>query len=252
MFLLDPFRFGGLWTPANTTTDLWLDAADATTITTVSGAVSQWNDKSGNARNASQSTPGNRPSYQATGFNGKPTVRFDGINDQLDLVQFAQVSGQQIFMVVDTSLIGSDFREAMGRTSAAADNLSILYGGDASASQSYRPCVYWNGTQRAVWGQAVQRKAMIRWGFNSGATALTQVDAATAVTQSFTASQLTNWNKICLSAIQQAAVDVSEIVVISSPSQDIVDRLYGYFAHNWSLTANLPSNHPYKSAAPTV
>jgi hypothetical protein len=49
------------WTPANTTTALWLDAADATTITTVSSAVSQWNDKSGNNRNATQATASQRP-----------------------------------------------------------------------------------------------------------------------------------------------------------------------------------------------
>lgn len=39
---------------------LWLDAADSTTITTVTG-VSQWNDKSGNAYNLTQGTTGSQP-----------------------------------------------------------------------------------------------------------------------------------------------------------------------------------------------
>jgi hypothetical protein len=34
-----------VWNPSMISTALWLDAADASTVTTVSGAVSQWNDK---------------------------------------------------------------------------------------------------------------------------------------------------------------------------------------------------------------
>lgn len=42
---------------------LWLDAADAATITLDSGAVSRWDDKSGNGRNLTQSNPSNRPGW---------------------------------------------------------------------------------------------------------------------------------------------------------------------------------------------
>ena len=51
------------WTPANggVPTALWLDADDATTITKDGGnLVSQWNDKSGNARHVTQATAANR------------------------------------------------------------------------------------------------------------------------------------------------------------------------------------------------
>lgn len=49
------------WTPAQITTALWFDASDSSTITTVSGAVSQWNDKSGNNRHATQAAASERP-----------------------------------------------------------------------------------------------------------------------------------------------------------------------------------------------
>lgn len=65
----------------------WLDASDATTLTLVSGAVSTWSDKSGNSRNASQSTANNRPI--TTTVNGKTAVLFDGTND---LMTFTGVS----------------------------------------------------------------------------------------------------------------------------------------------------------------
>jgi len=51
---------------------LWLDASDISTITQSGGAVSQWNDKSGTGNNATQSTPGNQPTYSLSNiyFNG--------------------------------------------------------------------------------------------------------------------------------------------------------------------------------------
>ncbi|MFM6254192.1 MAG: hypothetical protein ACKPEQ_34470, partial [Dolichospermum sp.] len=68
-----------LLTPAQISTDLWLDAADSSTITLNGSTVSQWNDKSGNGRNAIQATATNQPAYTANGLNGKPVLTFDGI-----------------------------------------------------------------------------------------------------------------------------------------------------------------------------
>ena len=42
---------------------LWLDAADASTITLSNGAVAQWADKSGNSNNATQPIGSNQPAY---------------------------------------------------------------------------------------------------------------------------------------------------------------------------------------------
>jgi hypothetical protein len=50
---------------------LWLDAADASTITLDgSNNVSEWRDKSGNARHATQATAGSRPGYAADAVSG--------------------------------------------------------------------------------------------------------------------------------------------------------------------------------------
>ena len=45
-----------VWTPASLggTLGLWLDASDAASITSSGGLVSQWSDKSGNGRHATQ------------------------------------------------------------------------------------------------------------------------------------------------------------------------------------------------------
>jgi hypothetical protein len=43
-----------------------------------------------------------------------------------------------------------------------------------------------------------------------------------------------------------------EIIVLHSmPSTDIRQRIEGYLAHKWGITAKLPSNHPYKVNLPT-
>ena len=56
---------------------LWLDGADATTITESANKVSQWDDKSG-TKNAVQGTGIDQPNFNATGLNGKGTVTGDG------------------------------------------------------------------------------------------------------------------------------------------------------------------------------
>lgn len=75
----------GSFTPAAITTQGWWDASDSSTITLTSSKVSQWNDKSGNARHATQSTAGNRPVVATAVQNGKDALSFydDGTADWL-------------------------------------------------------------------------------------------------------------------------------------------------------------------------
>lgn len=57
---------------------LWLDASDSASITHSSGAVSQWNDKSGNGRHVSQSTASAKPTTGTNTLNGLNVITFDG------------------------------------------------------------------------------------------------------------------------------------------------------------------------------
>lgn len=56
---------------------LWLDVANTSSLTFNGSTVSQVNDLSGNGFHATQGTANNQPTYQATGFNSKPTLFFD-------------------------------------------------------------------------------------------------------------------------------------------------------------------------------
>jgi hypothetical protein len=47
--IINPHMF--IWTPAAMTTQLWLDADDADTITQTGSDIDQWDDKSGSGLN---------------------------------------------------------------------------------------------------------------------------------------------------------------------------------------------------------
>ena len=77
-------RGGGAYSPSNEAGNiLWLDSSDSNTITEVLGAVSQWDDKSGQGNHAVQATGAEQPTTNATTQNGKNVLDFDGTDDRI-------------------------------------------------------------------------------------------------------------------------------------------------------------------------
>ncbi|MEM7117180.1 MAG: LamG-like jellyroll fold domain-containing protein [Chloroflexota bacterium] len=79
---------------------LWL-RADRNVTMDGSNAVSNWGDFSGYGRDATQATGNSQPLFVADGLNGEPTLRFDGIDDFLDLAasSIEGVDGFTVFSV---------------------------------------------------------------------------------------------------------------------------------------------------------
>jgi hypothetical protein len=65
------------FSPANLNPQLWLDAADSSTITQSSGAVSQWNNK-GSLSNFAQSNSARQPTTGNSTLNGLNVIESDG------------------------------------------------------------------------------------------------------------------------------------------------------------------------------
>lgn len=63
--------------------ELWLDASVTATITHSSGAVSQWNDRSGKGRHHTQTTAGWKPITGTRTLNSLNVIDFDGTDDNL-------------------------------------------------------------------------------------------------------------------------------------------------------------------------
>jgi hypothetical protein len=96
----DTLVFSNFWTPQQASgLAIWLDAADPNTVVggTTADAVTQWNDKSGNGRNAVSATNG-RPTYQTTSLqNGNNTLRFN--NDSMQASFLTDPTAITHFMV---------------------------------------------------------------------------------------------------------------------------------------------------------
>jgi hypothetical protein len=89
---------------------LWLDASDATTITSVAGLVSQWTDKSANGYTFTQATSTNQPTTGTRTINSKNVLDFDGTTDYLystaaiSTWKFLHSTASTIFIVANTDV----------------------------------------------------------------------------------------------------------------------------------------------------
>ncbi len=96
---------------------LWLDATDSSTLTTVGSSVTEWRDKSGNGYIASAISDGKRPTYNATGFNGQPSIAFN--RDQLRVdgglsTITAANPDRTVFLVFDRTSANNSSMEIFG------------------------------------------------------------------------------------------------------------------------------------------
>lgn len=79
---------------------LWLDAVDSSTIDLSGTSVSRWRDKSGNSRDASNSTSSSKPILEYNKLNGFRAIKFDGSDDRLDGSFTYPTNGQTTLFVV--------------------------------------------------------------------------------------------------------------------------------------------------------
>lgn len=100
---------------------LWLDAADSSTLYQTSGGsiasvdgdpVGEWLDKSGNARHANQASGTNKPALKTGIKNGNNAIRFDGTNDFMVFNSIA--SNPFSIFLVKKSITLANYRQWIG------------------------------------------------------------------------------------------------------------------------------------------
>lgn len=234
------------WTPAQITTALWLDAEDTGTITLNGSTVSQWSDKSGNARNATQATGALQPTYVSTGLNGKPTVNFTVSNKMPTLNGAANGSGNfSLFLVrQETGSIAGftvPFAFYAGQTSVAHVNTPY------ATTNSF---VSWRGTVRSNPNILANTWYINSW-IEDGTTTVFHNNGLLTVT--YTGGSTPNSASSILMINDGSANHYAEVVIVHSAlSTDNRQKLEGYLAWKWGLQADLPVGHPYKNTPPTV
>jgi len=242
-----------LWTPLETTTDLWHDAADATTMTIVTG-VSEWRDKKGNGKKASQATGSKQPVVIPAGLNGLDVLRFTAASLQCLTGSVSLLPGatQATVFVVYAPRVTSGNMSVFGQTAgtgtntwrdlgfrtagAVGDPYLATYAGDltdsVAISASPKVASYkYDGTTLSLY----RHGALIA----SGARALNTVNVTYEIGHNAGGSY--------------PDMDLAEIIVVLSVLSDADRQLFdGYLHWKWGLQDNLPADHPYKSAAPTI
>lgn len=255
---------GAAWTPAELTSlALWLDADDAGTITLNGSNVSQWSDKSGNARHAVQATAAYQPLYSAAGFNGKPTVRFNQ-NFLLETAAQFPLIARSVFLVVKETTEKSNsgvlsVRPASGpfndwnRLDAVAYETGTISEQFAVYSGNYTITPGPGGLASGIYGEvkAAGTGTLFINGASAGNdTAFTEPAALSGggyVLGARWISGAVSFTSLGLDG------DIAEVVYVGATvSTDDRQKLEGYLAHKWALTANLPADHPYKTAPPTA
>jgi hypothetical protein len=110
------------FSPLDLSPVLWLDASDTSTITEVGGAVSQWDDKSGNGNNVTQGTAAAQPTTGTRTLNSLNVLDFDG-NDSLNAGnKFDVLTGGLTIMVV------AAFDNASGNGGLVSKNITTNNG----------------------------------------------------------------------------------------------------------------------------
>lgn len=256
-------RVGAIaWQPDEITNlVLWLDAADLDTLTLDgSNNVEQWNDKSGEGNHVSQSDSSRCPSL-VDFFNSQKSVSFNGhcLNASLDTSAVAT-----LFFVIRINTINQEeyrgffssclsevdkpsntFQFDIGGPLRGGENKIGIFGNDSSNNPSTRavaPNNYTAGEKYIVLLSAKTNSLGISVNSSSFDTVpLTDFNPAY---KTIGIGRNRGNNEFINGDIAECGMYFNEISV------DSRQKVEGYLAHKWGLTANLPADHLYKDSAP--
>ena len=228
--------------------ELWLDASDDTSITHTSNAVSQWSDKSGNSKHATQSTADNKPTRTSSALNGKSVITFDGTNDYLTASTLNISQPYSIFAVAKT--IGGSGRDFVfdGVTDNNKRSLIALKGNNSGKVES------WAGS----WGNSnistPSNYFTLSSVFNSS-SGLIGIDGTVVSSLNTSTRNLSGGIRIGANYLANADYlggDIAEFLIVDAAvSTSDRQAIEGYLAHKWGLSGSLPSNHSHKSISLT-
>jgi hypothetical protein len=260
-FVINPYSV--LFTPnrlANLA--LWLDAGDSNSVTTVSGAVSQWTDKSGNGRNATQSTAGARPTYTTAGLNGLNVLTFNGSDNGHILTTTYDLANTYTIVTVckkttQTAVSISGIRPAVASSSGAGKliaGIGTFRVGFSSPLVDVLDMFLDNTRVDIVEGSWLDNETVIASNTYDGSV-LSAWKNGDIHSSPLSASR-TGFGAVNIGGLQdfnsrRFAGTIAEVIIMSTSAATADrERIEGYLAHKWGVAANLPAGHPYKTSAP--
>jgi len=233
--------------------ELWLDSSDSSTITLNNGKVSTWHDKSGNENNATQSLASNQPEF-GQDQNGK-FVKFTSSYTNGDAhsvladnyLIVPPISFKSSFFVIDHD--GSKVSMLFGSQEHLKSYL-IIGGNDFAISVDG----YNNSSGPQDVGSWWYNGAFQDTGTDMGATGLIPLNTPSLHSVIYQLNDpMFSFHRIGSYRGNKAGFGgkIREVVIFDDYlNEPVRQKIEGYLAHKWGLTADLPSDHPYKNNAP--
>jgi len=263
-----------LWTPAAIATDLWVDAADSSTLfdavsggslVASDGEIARAEDKSGRGFNATQSGATLKPLRKVAVQNGLDAMLFDGSNDLLNCLTaggiLRNVPGATLIAVrqhtISPSLNRVEFQASNG-TNAAQARAAIGAGG-VFVNRNYA-----GGRRLDADGFASSGFVALSgtgWGVHIGVFDYANSDCfqwtngtADGSNTSFqTAGNTSNTDSLAVEIGRTFVGYIGEIIVLDYAADASTRQLFEGSLHwKWGLQSLLPADHPYKNAAPRI
>lgn len=233
----------------------WLDASDASVIT-IDGNVSQWLDKSGNGRHCGTTSAGSRPSILSASLNGLNVINFSSGKRLTFDENMMSRKGLDVFIVSYPTAITPDSRIGYGNMvigdSPDTGSQCIVIGFRIGKFATYA-----EGVSTKYESRALNINPLNTWSICEGYSNNTQTGSRINAGNLSTAQGTRINLSIRALAVYGYATSylgrLAEIIVFDGIlALDQRNDLEGYLAWKWGLQALLPSNHKWKTLAPTV
>lgn len=228
---------------------LWFDANDSTTISYSGSNIAQWNDKSGNGRNATPYL--NNCTYNATGFNGKPAIYFNSSTLQAPLPTGSFTNGATVITAYycsgggwgvpftkSYSNIGDPFDIYQTSRYISSFASGTSFNSTINVANLSTPCLFGITGNTTSWNEYVNGGSQTYT--NTTTTGFNDVNSNLFFIGG-------RWDKVT-NLIGYVAETIVYAGVLSTIDRQKVE---GYLAWKWGIQANLPTTHPYYSASPT-
>jgi len=231
--------------------ELWLRADadvynDAGTAKCTNGqSVQEWHDQTTNSRDVTQTTAGNKPTWNTGGQNGYPYITFDGTDDYLVqssvlgltdypftiIVVFQQDSSasseQSVVAINDNSGTGTDYHTIFADANTPALEAASKDGTEYSSTNYYKAGQFMIAT--GIWSGDTSRKVFFNLVAAPESTDSVNWDAA--VLDEFLVGRLKNSG-----ARRDFAGDIYEILVYSAALTDAErQQVYTYLARKYDV-----------------
>jgi len=240
-----PSVSSNLWSPADTTTSLWLEGSNSSSFILDGSLIDLWKDLSTNNRDASP--PSGRPAYDAQ--NG--AVVYDA-SEQLLAPQFNFSEGV-VAIVAEQTNPSSTQQNTIIRDDSSGNWRHLLRWVNPSSASDFNAFIQTDLAEGIATVTLPNDRILliVRW-MASDELHIVRESGNIIYNETLIGNNLLPANDISIGShptgINGLRGNLHELIYF--PMDSDIEKVEGYLAHKWQLTNRLPTSHPYKNSPP--